>query len=246
MTEELIVPYNDRQEVESLGATKVKGKTNRYSLPVSDEVNLLPFGADSATIKKFSKWYHQQLPWEIFGEDRNYSNILIPKMIPKSSWYNNVRAAVDDVQWELVKELAVSRAHYRCEYCGQSPNYPRKIYLEAHELFDFTERTGNSGQIVRNQTLTRIACICTECHQSIHFGKANVDGIADKALNHLITVNNWQLARGIKVINKAIDTWEERSNYEWNVDISIISNHLEKYFTNGDVEPTLTAIPFPL
>ena len=60
-------------------------------------------------------------------------------MIPKTTYFKNVRSLFSENDWNLIRHHIYSRCDYKCECCNKKKNR----YLEAHErwLFDETTKT---------------------------------------------------------------------------------------------------------
>ncbi len=200
----IIVPYDEREIVEKLGAVKIKGCY--YSVP------------SSSNIQDFCRWNRPQLSDVIEGEDRSFGkNYLYVDLIPSSSWYTNVRKYIDDVDWERIKEICKIRTGYKCEICRTSPNFSEKNYLECHERFLFDKDA-------RTQTLVRLICVCSKCHQVIHFGLSQIQGREDEAMAHLMKVNKWDFKRASEHIANRFGLWELKSEMSWELDLSMLEN----------------------
>ena len=79
-------------------------------------------------------------------------------------------------------------------------------------------RTVNLGP---NQTVR--FSLCTPCHESTHFGFAQVQGNEQRALAHLMEVNQWTHPVAQRHIEDAFVLWEERSRNDWTLDLSILT-----------------------
>ncbi|MDJ0719126.1 MAG: hypothetical protein QNJ54_33680 [Prochloraceae cyanobacterium] len=45
---------------------------------------------------------------------------------------------------------------------------------------------------------------------------------ASEAINHLAKVNNWNLSQALIYLFECFETWQKRSQYEWQLDISYL------------------------
>lgn len=200
----IIVPYDERETVEKLGAVKLK--YCYYSVP------------STCNIQDFHRWNRPPLNDVITGEDRTFGrNFLYVDLIPSSSWYTNAREYVDAVDWERIKELCKMRAGYKCELCKASPDFSEKNYLECHERFLFDKET-------KKQTLVRFICVCTKCHQVIHFGLSQIQGRDEEARSHLMKVNKWNAKRVSEHIADRFEVWEIKNEMFWELDLSMLKN----------------------
>jgi hypothetical protein len=134
---------------------------------------------------------------------------LAVELVPKTSWYNNVRALVDEHGWDRIRRQVYRQAGYRCEICGgRGPEHP----VECHEVWRYDDRT-------RVQLLVRMIALCPDCHQVKHIGLANVRGNGAKARAHLARVNGWALEQADTFIGEAFRVWAQRSQGPWTLDL---------------------------
>jgi hypothetical protein len=134
---------------------------------------------------------------------------LTIELVPKTSWYNNVRALVDELTWDRIRRQVYRQADYRCEICGgKGPEHP----VECHEVWRYDDRT-------RVQLLVRMIALCPACHQVKHIGFANVQGKGAQARAHLARVNGWTLEQTDAHISQAFGVWAQRSGGPWTLDL---------------------------
>lgn len=151
---------------------------------------------------------------EIIGEDRNYGeNKLFIDMIPKTSYFKNVRSLFTEEDWNLIRHHIYERTGHKCECCGAK----RSKYLEAHErwIFDYETQT---------QKLIRIIALCRLCHQATHYGHSKVTKEISKINAHIMKVRGINENELKDHINEAYEIWEKRNKYKWNIDTSIITD----------------------
>jgi hypothetical protein len=134
---------------------------------------------------------------------------LTVELVPKTSWYHNVRALVDEPSWDRIRRQVYRQADYRCEVCGgRGPEHP----VECHEVWRYDDRT-------RAQLLVRMIALCPACHQVKHLGFANVKGKGAQARAHLARVNGWTLAQADAYIGESFRVWAHRSRGPWTLDL---------------------------
>ena len=63
--------------------------------------------------------------------------LLTIELVPRTSWYRNVRSNVSREEWERLKKITFSRAGYVCELCG---GRGRKWPVECHEVFEYDDK----------------------------------------------------------------------------------------------------------
>jgi hypothetical protein len=157
------------------------------------------------------------LPEILPGEDRAYGTGLFVDLIPQTSWFTNVRAAVHRADWDRLRLMVYRRAGFRCEACSAAEDWARGVRLEAHERFAYDITTGV-------QHLVRLICLCHWCHAATHMGMAGVRGVQDEAITHLMTVTGMSEAQAEEHIDEAFTRWERRSEIPWRVDLSLITS----------------------
>jgi len=197
----LDVPYADKDQAKALGARWDPAARSWY--------------APRHGMAGFTHW--ERLPDLLPGEDRTFGGqTLRVGLIPRTSWFTNVRSAVDPRDWERLRQMVYRRADYRCEFCDAERDNPAGVFLEAHEWFSYDETSGV-------QTLRRLICLCTLCHRAVHFGLATLQGKAEEAEAHLRRVTGMTRAQVHQHIREAFDLWEHRNQTQWMLDLSAIS-----------------------
>jgi Domain of unknown function (DUF5710) len=131
-----------------------------------------------------------------------------PWMVPQTLWGKNLRAVLQEEQWDIVRKHAYVASGYRCQVCGgRGPGWP----VEADEAWNYDDKT-------LIQTLKAVIALCPDCHRIRHWGKTTIDGREKEALARLMTVNRWSRAQAEAEIASAFKQWDERSRYEWTSD----------------------------
>lgn len=146
---------------------------------------------------------------------------LTIELIPKTSWFSNVRSAVSKAEWDKIRKQVYEKAYYVCEICGDiGPHHP----VEAHEVWEFDDKK-------LTQTLIGMIALCPNCHLVKHMGFANISGKRNIATNHFIKVNNLKKDEAQILINDAFVLWKKRSQFIYKLDIS----YLKKYGINIEI-----------
>ena len=192
------VPYKDRKIVKSLGGCWDCKKKRWYC----DENNEL------------CSLYDIYKEIEIIGEDRLFgSNKLYIDMIPKTSYFKNVRMLFSENDWNLIRHHIYERVENKCECCGKK----RSKYLDAHERWEYNFET-------KTQKLVRIIALCRLCHSATHYGHSRRTKNMDNINNHIKKINNFTDEELENHIKDAYATWKERNKIKWELDLSIITN----------------------
>jgi hypothetical protein len=138
--------------------------------------------------------------------------LLTIELVPKTSWYKNVRSNVSKEEWEKLKKIVSHNAGYRCEICGgRGPRWP----VECHEIFVYDDEA-------HIQKLVKLMALCPACHEVKHIGLAGLRGKGNIARAHLMKVNNWSSKDVELYIEGCFEIWHRRSCHQWKLDLSYL------------------------
>jgi len=135
---------------------------------------------------------------------------LTVELVPSTQWGVNLRTALPKEQWDILRRECYRKAKYKCEICGGKGS---KWPIEGHEIWKYDD-------VNHIQKLMGLIGLCPSCHQVKHFGKAQLDGNGEKALEHLQKVNGITYTEAINYIHLAFQIWEDRSQYQWELDLN--------------------------
>lgn len=136
-------------------------------------------------------------------------------LVPSSSWTNNVRAVVSQKQWDYLRNQVYAKAYHICEICGGvGPKHP----VECHEIWSYDNK-----KFI--QKLEGMIALCPDCHMVKHIGLAEVRGLRNKAVRHLMTVNKMTNKQAESYIADSFKEWSIRSQSNWALDLT----HLQEY-----------------
>jgi hypothetical protein len=93
--------------------------------------------------------------------------------------------------------------------------------VECHEVWRYFDST-----LV--QKLMRLIALCPACHEVKHIGRAEATGRGDEAVLHLMRINDWSRRRALTYIQRAYGKWADRSEFDWELDITWLEKHLQK------------------
>ena len=136
------------------------------------------------------------------------------ELVPDSCWYSNLRSELPAGAWDVLRKKAYARADGRCMICG-SPS----ARLEAHEQWEYDDKAGV-------QRLKNIVAICRPCHEVIHIGRTQLMGKEREASEHFMKVNNCSYSEYRAALAEANALHRERSEREWQLDISALPEFL--------------------
>ncbi|GAA0762835.1 hypothetical protein [Psychroflexus lacisalsi] len=137
------------------------------------------------------------------------------ELVPKSSWFNNVRSNVKKSEWNRIRYVTYGLAEYKCEICDDRGN---RHPVECHEVWDFN----NSTKI---QTLKGFISLCPLCHEVKHLGLARIRGNHDRAFSRFLELNNLSKHEGVKQFKFYKEEWKERSKVDWEIDLNILESY---------------------
>src|SRR5258708_34147673 len=136
----LDVPFADKDRVRALGGQWDPAARRWY--------------APQPRMPALARW--AELSQTLPSEDRGFGAGLVVDLIPSTSWFTNVRAAVSPGDWERLRRMVYRRAGDCCEACGSHPDHPAGLYMEAHGRFAYDTRPGVQG-------LRRLICLGPRC-----------------------------------------------------------------------------------
>lgn len=144
---------------------------------------------------------------------------LTIELVPKSSWYTNVRSNVSQAEWDHIRHKCYDNADNVCEVCGDvGTNQGYRHKLEAHEIWAYDD-------VALTQTLTGIIGLCPHCHTTKHPGLAVINGKLGIVVNQLMTVNNMTAKDAEEYLNESFAIWRERNKNNYTLDISFLDNY---------------------
>ena len=150
-------------------------------------------------------------------------------LVPGNAWGRNVRAVVSRLEWSRLRwkfgasldcptggggfncgRSSLGHNFLTCEVCeGQFNN------LHLHELWGFDD-------IKLVQKLIGFKALCEECHNTIHYGRSSMVGLAERAFLHLKNINGWSDEQAKSHVKKAFDEWRRREQLHYQLDLSFL------------------------
>lgn len=135
---------------------------------------------------------------------------LTIELVPSSTWFTNVRSLLSANQWDELKKETFLAAKRRCEICG---GRGRRWPVECHERWEYKPQ-------LKRQRLIGLIALCPPCHEVKHMGFAIGQGYGERALRHLMQVNDLSREAAQAYMLAAFDEWAVRTKEAWEVDIS--------------------------
>ena len=138
---------------------------------------------------------------------------LTIELVPKTSFYSNVRSMLPKSTWFKIRKETIFNANNVCEICGGTTSYRG---LDCHEVWEYDD-------INHIQKLIKFIALCNRCHEVKHIGKAQIDGHFNRAEEWFRTINNITNPFEVQYrIAQAFDLWAERSQHQWQIDMTVL------------------------
>lgn len=145
--------------------------------------------------------------------------LLTIELVPSTAWYSNVRSNVTASKWDVIRKKSYSIANHQCEICGDIGQYQGVNHnVECHEIWQYNEDD-------KVQKLIGLISLCPFCHKTKHAGLAQMKGEGEIVINQLMKVNKMTRQEAEDYIVTAFDVWQERSNHEWKLDITMLDSY---------------------
>jgi len=142
---------------------------------------------------------------------------LTIELVPKTTWYINLRKELSKSDWDFLRKLTYKKANHTCEICGKKDEINP---IECHEIWKFDD-------VNRIQILEKLIALCRNCHQVKHIGLAQATGNYEKAFNHLMLVNNMSFKEAEHYIGECFQIWDERSRFSYKVNIDWVKQFVK-------------------
>lgn len=140
--------------------------------------------------------------------------VLLPDMLPTTSWEANLRTVLSEAEWDRLRKFCYQAAGNTCIACG-SRGEP---HVEAHESWKFDEKTGV-------QTLRGLLCLCPTCHKCKHIGISGRLGMLNAVHDRLMWLNDWSRADLDRELAKVQARQEQLSKQDWTLDLSFLRTY---------------------
>ena len=148
-------------------------------------------------------------------------------LVPASSFYSNLRNAMQAEDWQKLSREVRGKANRTCQYCGWKENPKWKEYTHLHEIWEFDVRK-------HVQKLVGFECVCPDCHMIHHWGYAQLKGCdMDGLLYHACMVNECTPADFRDHVKESFLEWEKRGKIDWTIDLGEWSSLIKEGKANG-------------
>lgn len=142
--------------------------------------------------------------------------ILSIELVPKTSWYSNLRKEMEQDDWDKLRKNVYKQFDYGCGICGS------KGTLHCHEIWEYDDDK-------HIQKLKGFIALCVMCHHVKHIGLAGIlaqRGELDfnKVIKHFMKVNGCSREIFDEHYERAFKLWKERSAYKWEIELGEYTN----------------------
>ena len=134
------------------------------------------------------------------------------EMIPRPNWGKSLSKKLKKSDWDSIRKAVYAKENMKCHICEEDCQS-----LHAHEVWNFDEER-------HVQKLVDIIGICSACHNTIHYGRAQRIGKAREAQEQFLKVNDCLSFLEFQTdLNRASEDFHRRSKIEdWKIDVSFI------------------------
>lgn len=140
------------------------------------------------------------------------------EMIPSTNFYNNVRSAVSQAQWDVLRKECYEKADNKCEICGDiGKNQGFRHSVECHEIwsFDFTKNI---------QSLIGLIALCPFCHMAKHIGRTFAIGKQALIFKHIEKINQWEHKEVVEYLGEVFMEHRIRSQQIWTLNLDYLKD----------------------
>lgn len=146
------------------------------------------------------------------SEKQNNLKLTI-EFVPSSAWQNNLRHILTKKMWDDLRKRVYAKYGGKCAICGKVPKK-----LHAHEVWEYDDKN-------HIQHLKDIIPLCSLCHLVKHPGFASINESRGGApmvavIAHFCLVNKVGREMFQKHYEEELGKWNERSRYEWMIDLT--------------------------
>jgi len=138
--------------------------------------------------------------------------LLQIELVPRTSWFSNVRSNVKTKHWDRIRKEIYLKANFKCEICsGVGETHP----VECHEVWTYDIAT-------HTQRLSYFQAICQFCHEVKHIGLAAIRGNGERASNRFTELNQLDIETAKEIRRAVFKQWRMRSKKKWKLDIDLL------------------------
>ena len=142
---------------------------------------------------------------------------LTIELVPQSSWQNNLRTLLKPTMWKEIRSKALNKYNNKCAICNRTGK------MHAHEVWEYDDEN-------KIQKLNDVVPLCYMCHMVKHIGFASYQmsktgGDLEKFIKYFMSINKVDRLTYQKHLTEVLKNFEERSKYEWQLDLEELKNY---------------------
>ncbi len=154
---------------------------------------------------------------------------LTTELVPSTSWFDNLRAVLPRSVWDNLRKRTYAEYGHRCGICGAEGR------LNCHEIWEYDDKN-------HVQRLVGFITLCDLCHQVKHIGLTGIRARRgeldfEAVVRHFVKVNSCSRKAFEEYMDKVFEQWNERSKYEWNVDLGEYEDLVETVQKDKEQSP---------
>jgi hypothetical protein len=143
-------------------------------------------------------------------------------LLPNEVWGSNLRSILSQAEWDRLRIPVCEAAGNVCQICGEPSGgleEGRSRRPDCHERWAFEIVDG--GRSV--QRLVQLVALCPTCHQTQHFGHAQLEGFEEIVSERVAKLNGWSDDEVNSDKSRAGDRYKALRGREWDLDLSVLS-----------------------
>lgn len=150
---------------------------------------------------------------------------LMIDLIPKTSWGASLANSLTPKSWESIRKPFIHNYGNRCQICGRKGESLSKTIqdVDTHELWSY--ETLDTNNKIKTQKLLGFIAVCSSCHLMFHLGFAATKGRQEITLKRMQRLEKLSDQDMKLRVERIFNIWEQRSQYDWIVDISILREY---------------------
>ncbi len=146
---------------------------------------------------------------------------LTIELVPKTSWYNNLRDVIRPAKWDKLRKRVYAEYEHKCGICGATGGR-----FNCHEIWEYIDAN-------HEQKLIGFIALCDMCHHVKHIGYAGLlaqQGKLDigEVIEHFMKVNKCDMKTFEQHRDTVSEQWKERSKHKWHVGLGEYESLVEK------------------
>ena len=143
-------------------------------------------------------------------------------LIPKTSWGASLAGSLTPESWASIRKPFIAHYGNRCQICGRRGENLNKTIrdVDTHELWEYFP-----SPTAPIQKLVGFVSVCSACHLMFHLGFAESISKKEITIKRLQKIEKLTDKEMDKRVSDIFKLWNQRSDYDWIIDISILKEY---------------------